>query len=73
MTIQQCIYVLKIAQSGSFNEAAKQLFISQPSLSSSITHRHPRMLAPAIPARAQMQLGRIGTAQLLLQTASTTV
>ena len=36
MTIQQCIYVLKIAQSGSFNEAAKQLFISQPSLSSSI-------------------------------------
>lgn len=36
MTIQQCIYVLKIAESGSFNEAAKQLFIAQPSLSSSI-------------------------------------
>jgi len=33
MTIQQCKYILKIAECGSFNEAAKQLFIAQSSLS----------------------------------------
>lgn len=36
MTVQQCKYVLEIARFGSFNEAAKQLFVAQPSLSSSI-------------------------------------
>ena len=36
MTIQQCKYVLKIADVGSFNEAAKQLFVAQSSLSSSV-------------------------------------
>ena len=36
MTIQQCKYVLAIADTGSFNEAAKQMFVAQPSLSSSI-------------------------------------
>ena len=36
MTIQQCIYVLEIAKSGSFNEAAKRLFVAQSSLSVSI-------------------------------------
>ena len=36
MTIQQCKYVLKIAETGSFSEAAKQLFIAQSSLSSSV-------------------------------------
>ncbi len=36
MTIQQCVYVLKIAECGSFNEAAKQLFVAQSSLSVSI-------------------------------------
>jgi len=36
MTLQQCKYVLKIAQVGSFNEAAKQLFIAQSSLSGSV-------------------------------------
>ncbi len=36
MTIAQCKYVLKIAECGSFNEAAKQLFIAQSSLSVSI-------------------------------------
>lgn len=33
MTIQQCRYVLAIAKCGSFNEAAKQLFVAQSSLS----------------------------------------
>lgn len=36
MTLQQMKYVLEIAERGSMNEAAKNLFISQPSLTSSI-------------------------------------
>ena len=36
MTIQQCKYILGIAKTGSFNEAAKQLFVAQSSLSSSV-------------------------------------
>lgn len=36
MTIQQCKYILKIAACGSFNEAAKQLFVAQSSLSVSV-------------------------------------
>ena len=36
MTLQQLRYAITIADSTSMNEAAKQLFISQPSLSSSI-------------------------------------
>lgn len=36
MTLQQLRYVVMIADSGSMNEAAKRLFISQPSLSGSI-------------------------------------
>lgn len=33
MNIQQCRYILKIAECGSFNEAARQMFIAQSSLS----------------------------------------
>ena len=36
MTIQQCKYVLEIAKTGSFTQAAKQLFIAQSSLSISV-------------------------------------
>ena len=36
MTIQQCRYVLQIVKTGSFNEAAKQLFVAQSSLSVSV-------------------------------------
>ena len=36
MTIQQCKYVLEIARTGSFSEAAKQLFVAQSSLSTGI-------------------------------------
>ena len=36
MTIQQCKYVLEIAKTGSFSEAAKQLFVAQSTLSVSI-------------------------------------
>lgn len=36
MTLQQLKYAVEIAERGSFNEAAKALFISQPSLSNAI-------------------------------------
>ncbi|MBO5561725.1 MAG: LysR family transcriptional regulator, partial [Firmicutes bacterium] len=36
MTLQQLKYAITIADSGSMNEAAKRLFISQPSLSGTI-------------------------------------
>ncbi len=36
MTIQQIKYVIGIAQAGSFNKASEKLFISQPSLTSTI-------------------------------------
>lgn len=36
MTLQQLRYVIQVVESGSFNSAAKALFISQPSLSKSI-------------------------------------
>lgn len=36
MTLQQLRYALKIADCGSMNEAAKQLFLSQPSLSETV-------------------------------------
>lgn len=36
MTIQQCRYTIEVANCGTFNEAAKRLFLAQSSLSSSI-------------------------------------
>lgn len=36
MTLQQLRYVIKVAETGSMNVAARQLFVSQPSLSMSI-------------------------------------
>ncbi len=36
MNFQQCRYVLTIAETGSFSQAAKQLFVTQPNLSTSI-------------------------------------
>ena len=36
MTLQQMKYALVIADSGSMNEAAKRLYISQPSLSGAV-------------------------------------
>lgn len=36
MTIQQLKYIIKVAETGSITEAAKVLFISQPSLSNAI-------------------------------------
>ena len=53
MRIQQLHYIIKIAETGSMNEASKQLFITQPSLSNAVRdlekemgieifHRHPK-------------------------------
>ena len=36
MTLQQLKYVIAIADSGSVNSAAKNLYVSQPSLSSAV-------------------------------------
>ncbi len=36
MTIQQCIYILEIHNTGSFSEAARKLFVAQTSLSTSV-------------------------------------
>lgn len=36
MTVQQLRYVVAVAEAGSITEAARQLFLSQPSLSSAI-------------------------------------
>ena len=36
MRIQQLVYLEKIAEKGSINEAAKELFLTQPSLSNAM-------------------------------------
>lgn len=36
MTIQQCRYILEIVDKGSFNEAAKSMFVAQTSISSAV-------------------------------------
>ena len=36
MTLQQLHYVLVIAEAGSLNRAAEQLYLSQPSLTSAV-------------------------------------
>jgi len=36
MTVQQLKYMIKVAETGSITEAAKALFISQPSLSNAV-------------------------------------
>ena len=36
MTLQQCIYILEIHNTGSFSEAARKLFVAQSSLSTSV-------------------------------------
>ena len=36
MTVQQLKYIVTVAETGSITEAAKQLFISQPSLSNAV-------------------------------------
>jgi DNA-binding transcriptional LysR family regulator len=43
MTLQQLKYAVGVAQSGSFSEAAKRLYVSQPSLSSAIKELEEEM------------------------------
>ena len=44
MTLTQLRYVIEVANSSSMNEAARNLFISQPSLSSSVKDLEEEML-----------------------------
>ena len=44
MTLQQLRYALTIAGCGSMNEAAKRLFLSQPSLSETVKELEQEML-----------------------------
>ena len=43
MTLQQLKYALMVAETGSMNEAAKKLFISQPSLSAAVRELESEM------------------------------
>ena len=43
MTLQQLRYVITVAKKGSISEAAKELFISQPSLSNAIKELEKEM------------------------------
>ena len=45
MTVQQLKYILKVAEVGSITEAAKLLFISQPSLSNAIKETEKRRVS----------------------------
>ena len=52
MTIQQLRYVIGIAEAGSFNKAAEKLYISQPSLTSTIHDLEDELgiiISPSIP------------------------
>ena len=44
MTLQQLHYVLVIAEAGSLNRAAEQLYLSQPSLTSAVRELEKEML-----------------------------
>ena len=43
MTLQQLKYVVEVAERGSITEAAKSLFIAQPSLSAAIRDLEERL------------------------------
>ena len=49
MTLTQLKYAITVAEAKSMNEAAKTLFISQPSLSSAITA--PNSMPPELTAK----------------------
>ena len=46
MTLQQLRYVVKVAQKGTISEAAKELFVSQPSLTNAIKELEREMQLP---------------------------
>lgn len=46
MTLQQLKYIVKVAEKGSINDAAKDLFISQPSLSNAIKELEKELQFP---------------------------
>ena len=57
MTLQHLKYAVKVADVGSMNEAAKQLLISQPSLSAAIRaleEETTELISLNVPIRAYM-------------------
>ena len=66
MRIQQLHYIIKIVETGSMNEAAKQLFITQPSLSNAVRDlvRHPvvaqiiRAYEPLAPKKEDREIAK---------------
>ena len=58
MTLQQLRYVTTIANIGSISEAAKRLFVSQPSLTKAIKELEKEMGITIAPIRALLYLKR---------------
>ena len=56
MTLTQLKYVITIADTGSMNEAAKLLFISQPSLSLALKELENEIAFTAIPPREMQKI-----------------
>lgn len=56
MTLQQLRYVIAVADHGSMNEAAKALFISQPSLSGAVKELEKNLALNFFCARAEVLL-----------------
>lgn len=56
MTLQQLRYVIAVADHGSMNEAAKTLFISQPSLSRAVKNWKKNLALNFFCARAEVLL-----------------
>ena len=48
MTLQQLSYLIKVAECGNITEAAEQLYISQPSLSTAISNLEKEMGVTAV-------------------------
>lgn len=63
MTVQQLKYILKVAEVGSITEAAKILFISQPSLSNSIKETEKRLVSPFSPQQNRNYSDKDGAEQ----------
>ena len=51
MTLQQLRQIIQVSDSGSINEAAKRLFITQPSLSATIKTVEKRWELPFLPVQ----------------------
>ena len=66
MTVQQLKYIVTVAETGSITEAAKQLFISQPSLSNAVKELEKEVgIAIFLRSHAGITLRKQGSVSLL--------